>query len=161
MLRNGKKLFIDKFHNNLLRFEENLVVVLLSALILIICADVLLRYFNYPLYGSSELVKYIFVWLVMFSAAICIDRRKHFMIDLVIKKIKLKNQEKIILLGDILIFLFLILLIYKGIILCIKISGANSPSLGIPQYYAYSGIPIGGFFMLLSLVLEFIQKKNI
>jgi TRAP-type C4-dicarboxylate transport system permease small subunit len=156
-----KKYFIYKFHNNLLRFEEILVVVLLSALILIICADVLLRYFKYPLYGSSELVRYIFVWLIMFSAAICIDRRKHFMIDLIIKKFKLENQRKFILLGDILIFLFLILLIYKGIILSIKIGDATSPSLGIPQYFPYLAIPIGGFFMLLSLVLEFIQKKNI
>ena len=77
----------------LIRILNNLVMVVLMAMVLLLVADVCLRrIFNSPLPWSMEVVKVMLVVVVSFAVAYCATRGGHISIDLLTSRFPPKVQ---------------------------------------------------------------------
>ena len=63
---------INKLYDKFNKFNEWFIIVLMSAMCLVLLAQVVSRYvFGKPLTWSEELARYMFVWLALLGSAWC------------------------------------------------------------------------------------------
>ena len=75
---------LKQLHRGLCRFEEALLVVLLSCMIGMAVAQICMRMlFNYGLVWGEGLVKMMVLWVCMLGAMVAVRREKHIKIDLI------------------------------------------------------------------------------
>ena len=129
-------------------------MIILILLLLDVVTGVSLRYFRLPLYWTEEAARYLFVWLVMLGCVVGLEEKTHFSIDAFYKWFPKHLQRLVAFLGTTVSGIFLFVLFYEGIRLCIRDPGVVSPALGIPQYFSYLAIPIGAMLMLFHLILQ-------
>ena len=145
---------MEKFKQILLEKEKSFIVLILILLLLDVVTGVTLRYIRLPLYWTEEAARYLFIWLVMLGCVVGVEEKTHFSIDALYKWFPKNLQRLVSFLGITVAGLFLFVLFYEGVKLCIRDPGVISPALGIPQYFSYLAIPIGAILMLLHLILQ-------
>ena len=153
---------LKKYSAFLDRIDKVLFVILaaLSAtMVAVILYQVVLRYcFAAANVWAEELARFIFVWVTTLGASIAIRRNVHLRVDLVVDFLKPKPRFILQILTNTLILVFLIHLCYLGVDLMTRTMVNKSAGLRIPMAIAYSAIPVGVAFMILSCV-EFIAKR--
>lgn len=120
--------------------------VLLAAMALITFLNVLGRYlFHYSLAFTEEITVYLFVWLTVIGIGIAFERGGQLGMTTLFKLFPARMKRGIIILGASLAVL-LMLAIDALIIHRIKwewtLLHSTSPSLGIPLWIYYAGVPI-------------------
>ena len=132
------------------KFEISICVVLMSAMTILIFIQVVMRYvFSNSLSWSEELARYMFIWLIYLGVSYGAKIRKHIKIDAGLKLFPKKLRPNVVILGDILFFLFAMYIVYTGYkyVLMQATLGKVSPALSIPYKYIYAA-PFVGFIMV-------------
>ncbi len=134
------------------------------ALLLIVLWQVFSRYvLNDPSTVSEELARIFLMWLGPLGAAYALAFNEHMAIDLLSQKLDEKQQR--ILRKVILIFCgFLSLIFFNGGFEIVKESLAlkqTTAALGLPMGYVYLAVPIGAFFMLALVCIDFISEGDL
>lgn len=131
------------------------VIILLALLTSVIFVAVFARYlFNAPLAWSEELSRYSFVWVTFLGAEVCLRKRSHIAIDILIKNLPASIQEFLETWGRIFTAIILIALLIGGIKVATVAHDQLSPSLGMPMSYVYLALPVGAALMLLELLIQ-------
>ncbi len=137
------------------KIEENIIGVGLLSSVLLVFANVILRYI---LKSSStwieEIVRYLIIWITFIGSAVCFRRMSHMGIDLIFSFVKggvKKSIEIFILLASI-TFMAFMLKYGIDIVIFTKNSGQITPALGMQLYLIYIGLPFGAFLSLFELV---------
>ena len=136
----------------------------ISVLIMMIltCADVLLRLFGHPIPGTYELVGFLGAIVISFSMAYTSIERSHIAVDIFVERLPWRMQaalEGIISLISVCLF---------GIItwqcqiyaMDLKQSGEISLTLGIPVYPFVAGIAIGCGFLCFVLLFDVVKSAR-
>ena len=142
----------DRVFNLVKRIMEGLLVLLFGLLVL----DVLWQVFSRFLLNSSysfteELARFLLIWLSVLGAAYLNARREHLSMDFIYSKLSNQNQIRLSIFGEVVIFVFALLVMLVG--------GANlvfitmhleqlSGTLQIPLGYVYCILPVSGFLIM-------------
>jgi len=137
---------------------EYLSVALFMALVLIVFANVIMRYvFSAPLFWSDEIARYTFIWFCFLGALIALKRRKHFAIDYFVGLLPSSFGVALAFLADLIVIAILVILVKYGYEVNVQLSFQRSP-LGLPIYYVYFALPLVGALMTVVALLEFVEK---
>lgn len=135
-------------------------VILLVVVIISTSIQVFTRYImNASLSGTDEVARFVFVWMSMLGASICVRTYGHAVVsilnDSLKSKIKLQKSHDIFI--QILMLIGAFVLFRYGITLVQMTAKQRSAGLGIPMSYTYACIPVGAFSMLLNGLVNIIE----
>jgi TRAP-type C4-dicarboxylate transport system permease small subunit len=137
---------------------EYLSVVLFMALVLIVFANVIMRYlFSAPLFWSDEIARYTFIWFCFLGALIALKRKKHYAIDYFVGLLPRSFGVALAFLADLIVIAILVILVKYGYEVNVLLSFQRSP-LGLPIYYVYFALPLVGTLMTVVALLEFVER---
>ncbi|MDW7695073.1 TRAP transporter small permease subunit [Flammeovirgaceae bacterium SG7u.111] len=150
-----------KFLNRYVRFVDQLneyvgisVSFLTSALVLLICYDVITRYlFSVTHVAIFELEWHIFALIFILGAAYTLKHDKHVRVDIFYSRFSEKGKALVNLFGTIFFLVPFCLVVINGGIPYLETSlklseGSNDPG-GLPARYIIKGSIIVGFSLLL------------
>lgn len=140
--------------------ERVLASTLLAAIIVLISANVFMRYvLNSSLSWGEELTLWIFVWFVWVSVSLAFQRGEHIRITVMLDLFGPKARKSIDVIVDILILGFLCTLSWECINLMLKpfVANQNSVVLGLPIPILYGSAPFGATLASVRVIQHLIR----
>lgn len=133
--------------------------VFIGAIVAVIFYAVVMRYiFHRPPAWSEELSRFVFIWMIMFSAVLVTREESHiqitFVLDLLPKTLRffVSNFVRLLMIG------FCWVMVQQGLRIYPIVAEASSPSFGISMGWLYLSIPVSGILMGI-YILETIVKS--
>lgn len=138
------------------RVDKLLGIIVITTMSLLL-VDVLLQVISgylikqsNPFNFTSELAEFLLIWVGLMGAAYASGKKQHLAIDLINKKLSEKQQLKLSIIVNLLIFLFsgfvLILGGIRFVYINIKLEQISS-ALQLPMYWVYLVLPLSGLFI--------------
>lgn len=156
---------MNLFINKLDRILSFFCVSLSSFLVICVVWQVFSRYvLNAPSTVTDEVARFLFIWVGLMGAAYTLGQKRHLAIDLLLTSLENKPRKQAVvqLLIDLIsIFFTLVIMIYGGgkLMLDTLSNGQISPTLGIEMGFVYAAIPLGGIFMTIYLIRDFVDNS--
>lgn len=123
---------------------------------LLIFVQVVLRYvFNYSLYWSEEMARYLIIWFIFIGSSIAVREKSHATVDLLLTYLPSRYKHILSMIGSSIAIIFFVMIIISGfqtIENVLRFSN-TTPALGIPMFIPYLAIPVGSALM----VFRFLQ----
>jgi hypothetical protein len=86
---------MKKFSDLFFRLVEFLLVVMLSAMVIMVFGNVVLRYgFNDSIISSEELSRFLFIWITFLGAIVTLRENAHLGVDTVVRKLGLRQENR-------------------------------------------------------------------
>jgi len=127
---------------------ELICTVFVGAIVLVLFYAVVMRYvFHMPPAWSIEVSRFMFLWMVMFGAALVTREKSHIKIDFIVNWLPLKVRFLWINLLRLVMLAFCGVLIYYGVKILPIVGQANTPTLEMSMGWLYASVPAGGFLM--------------
>lgn len=128
-----------------------ILALLMAAIVAVIAAQVWYRYvLDAPLSWSAELGRYLFVWISFLGAAAGVRYQVHLGIDLLPKLLPETGCRLVIVVGNLIVQIFLLVIIFWGFKLLRIVYLESSPAMNIPMLYPYLAVPVGSIFMFIN-----------
>ncbi len=148
---------LSKLSLNLNRIAEGICLALIVIMTGVTFAQVFFRFvIVHSLPWSEEFSRYCLVWASFLGASIALKRGLHIGIEAFVTKLSREKRRWIYLLTLVIIILFLVTVIVKGIEMAFFNMRQSSPALRIPMGFPYFAIPVGSLLMLIHLLNELI-----
>ena len=152
----------DKVLNLVEKILELICTVFVGAIVLVLFYAVVMRYvFHMPPAWSIEVSRFMFLWMVMFGAALVTREKSHIEIDFIVNCIPLKVRFLWINLLRLVMLAFCGVLIYYGVKILPIVGQANTPTLEMSMGWLYASVPAGGFLMgvyILELIIRSLRE---
>lgn len=104
---------------------------------------------NSSLGWADELARFIFIWVSFLGAVVAYHKNEHVGLDFVVNRVASKKVRQVLrLIGEVLVLLVLVCLVYYGWIVAMSATNV-SPALYIPMWIVYIVVPLSGLFMVL------------
>jgi len=156
------KKFWSKLDNILCRTEDSILIIGMITITSIVFTSTMLRYLlGMSLMWSEEISRAIMIWIVFFGASACLRGGNHVNMDIFLKKIpEGKLKYFIIRLITLTSFIFSLFLVKWGITLTksVWITGQVTPTLEVPMFFIYAGMPLGAFLLAKNFLHLFVLK---
>lgn len=130
-----------------------LATVLLAVTVVCLFYAVLMRYlFHNPPAWSMELSRFLFIWMVIFSAVLVTREESHIQIKFIIDRMPRtvrfvwSNVLRLLMIG------FCWVMVRQGLVIFPLVSEASTPTLGVSMGWLYIAIPVGGVLMGIYLL---------
>ena len=138
--------------------EAWVLIALLVVMTTVVFLQVIYRYvLTQPLYWSEEFARYLFVWLSIIGAALGLQKRGHFGLDILFRMIPGQLKRFAGLAIHLLTGIVVLVILGEGILLVVKTASQESPAMGIPMSWAYACLPVGAALMMIHLVVIFLK----
>jgi TRAP-type C4-dicarboxylate transport system permease small subunit len=151
---------IKRADSQINRVMKWLSLIILAGMTVMGTFDVLGRYIaNHPIKGTYETFGFLMPALILLGMAYTQEAREHVRIDLAINRMPLRAKAALQILTDV-IELGITVLIFRGglnTMLYYKDMGKLVDTIQIPLWPTWMVIPIGGFAMMVVLVLQIIE----
>ena len=152
-------MFVDRVLNLIEKILELICTIFVGAIVLVLFYAVVMRYgFHKPPAWSIEASRFMFLWMVMFGAALVTREKSHIEIDFIVKCIPLKIRFFWINLLRLVMLAFCGVLIYYGVKILPIVGQANTPTLEMSMGWLYASVPVGGFLMGVYILELFIRS---
>lgn len=129
---------------------------LLICAVLIVCAEVVLRYVvNKPLTWVEQISGYILVYIVFLNAAWVLKKEKHIKLDILHERLSLKSQTWFNVITSFLGAVICLVITWFGVAVTWDYFQRGTPSvemLRIPLFFIWWVIPVGGFFLFIQFL---------
>ena len=143
----------SKFLNAVEKVEKVILAASMAAMVVLMLYQVILRYvFSASNSWSEELVRYLFILDVMLAASIAVRRNSHLQIDVLINCFSPKLKSIFTIAATLAGIVFLALLFWYSLDLCMTATSNVSPGLGIPMSIPYACVPLGAVLMILTSI---------
>ncbi|WP_434309119.1 TRAP transporter small permease [Hominifimenecus sp. rT4P-3] len=130
-----------------------LTATVLAAMTVLMVYQVVLRYcFNSANSWTEELLRYLFVWVIMLGGSLAIRRNSHLKVDMFLNLLKPMARRVIQIVMYFAILGFLVVLCVLGIRLVLNTTNNLSAGIRVPMAVPYASIPIGAFLMILTTI---------
>ena len=142
------------------KLEEYFLVVLLFIMVVLIFAQIVMRYvFSNSLSWSEELSRYLFLWITWVGSSYGVKKKSHVAITVLEKKMPGAGKVVLTVIISLIWLCFALFLSIKGFELFNKIAemDVRSPSMQMPMKFAYASVPVGATLMTLRLIQNFIE----
>lgn len=152
---------LDRFAVPLSRFMDRIRMGILALMVLLITADVVLRYFfNRPIKGSYELVEFMMVALVFLGLAYTQVEKGHISITLLTAKLSSAHQAVIHSATYLLCLFTFILITWRSIIHAeaLRADGITSAILLIPNYPFMWLVAFGSAILCLVFLIDALKS---
>ena len=133
-------------------FERYIVGLLLAAIVLLISANVIMRYvLNASLSWGEELTLWLFVWFVWIAVSYAFQQGSHVRITLLRDAVPPRRRRAFEIVVDLLVIGFLAVLAVQCIQLMLKpfVLSQTSVVLGLPIPVLYASAPVGAALSIL------------
>ncbi len=135
---------MNTFRNGITRILNGLAGISFIAMVLLTCWQVFTRYvLQNPSTWSEELVGYLFAWMSLLGASLVTCERGHMNIPIIVERFSEPIQKLLNCLGEVIAFLFSAVILVFG--------GVQITTLAMGQMTSSLGVPIGIFYIVLSL----------
>jgi len=140
-----------------MRFEEIVIIILCSILVLSLTFIVIVRYalpipiLTMASHWAEEIASFSFIWLLYWGASLATKKGGHFRVTAQFGILPKRLKKYAFLPGDIIWIIFNVIIIILGLELY-YFSKEASLSLEIPMKYVYAIIPLSFIFILLRLL---------
>ena len=132
---------------------EKILVILLSAMTLIVFAQVLFRYvLRSPLYWSEDAARYIMIWIVFLGASVGIRRASHLGFTWFVERSSAEVRRICALIAHLGLLAFALNITYYGTIITLQNTEQLSPGLQMPVAFVYACLPVGGILCIIQLI---------
>jgi TRAP-type C4-dicarboxylate transport system permease small subunit len=132
---------------------EKILVALLSAMTVIVFAQVVFRYvLRSPLYWSEEAARYIMIWIVFLGASIGIRKASHLGFTWYVEKSSSRVRRICALIAHLGLLAFALNISYYGSIITMNNVDQLSPGLQMPIAFVYACLPVGGILCIIQLI---------
>ena len=162
----ARELDHDNRRTRSLGLADTTLAVLLGVIVIVMFAQVFFRYvLNNSLSWSEEVVRFLFIWLTFFGAAINIRDQWHIRVDFFVTRLPKRWSRRVFLLGSLLVVLFLLFLVGGGLVWVYYAEGASSSALGLPlNLVLYGALPItsvaGCYYAIRNIRKEMLQQEG-
>jgi TRAP-type C4-dicarboxylate transport system permease small subunit len=134
------------------RIEAVLLATLVATITAVTFLQVFTRYvLEDPLIWTEEVARYLFVWITLIGGAAAVRTRGHFGLD-ILRRFAPPLRTPLGAMTMLIVFLFLALLLYTGILETRQAALQMSPALQVRMHWAYLAIPIGAALALWHVV---------
>lgn len=150
---------LKKIFNN---FEECLVAPLLAALSILVFLQVASRfYLHIPMPWVEELMRVLFIWIIMLSASIGIKRKAHLGVTMFMTPLPRVLQGIFYYFGCVVILATCVLFIYATWDIMVMQKGSNQLliSMPVPIYFSTLALPVG-FAMVIIRTVQLAVKAG-
>ena len=152
---------MDVARNLLAQLLRYLCSALLVAMILVLGANVVMRYvFGSPLAWSGELSGLLLVWFSLLGLAVAAAERRHMAMDLLSNALPGLGRRALETLISLISIGVCGYLIYYGIQICQFNLSLNSEQLQISYAFFYAAIPVGFAFYLVFELLHLAGQRD-
>ena len=133
-------------------------IIFFSIMVIASGAQIVARYIlGSSLEWSEELARYMFTWSTLLGASMCVKRRNHVGVEIVVMSLPERVRNLVLMLADALSVVFFLILIVKGYevssITMTQLSPANEIRMGL----VYASIPVSGLLMLIYTIEHIIE----
>lgn len=131
---------------------EIVVSVLMVLMVGLVFANVLSRYLlNFSIAWSSEIARYIFIWLVLLGAILAFQNAEHLGLDLLPKALPPRIGRSLTVITDLLVLYAIYILLSGGWSYSTSSleAGWDSPAAGIPLGIVQMVLPVSALLLLL------------
>ncbi|MGM0876693.1 MAG: TRAP transporter small permease [Bacillota bacterium] len=138
----------------------------LAVMSLLVFGNVILRYgFNSGITWSSEISRFLFIWLTFLGAIVALKDNKHLAVDLLIKKLPPNSRKVVFVIGNLIILYILWLILDGSWKLTLSSVGSTAPATGISLSIIYAvGVvtSVGmGVIILTNLYRVLVKKVSV
>jgi TRAP-type C4-dicarboxylate transport system permease small subunit len=134
----------------LVRAEKAVIVVLMVAILLLVVAQVVMRFvFQRPLFWSDELARYCYVWLSFIAAVAVTAGRTHIRIDVINYYLGPRGQRLVEMLAGLLVIGTCSVLVVGSWQWLMTTVRPVSPALGLPMVFVYGVVWLAFLAMAL------------
>lgn len=143
-----------KHVNSLLRASETtLSVVCVAGFIVMFVLGVAVVFFRFVAERSltfpDELIRYLFIWLVMLGAALAFRRGIHAAISMLTGALPAAMERAALICATLASIVFFMVLVWNGILLTRMVVPQISPAMEVSMAWVYAAVPVGGGFLLI------------
>lgn len=151
---------LEKRINNLSDAFNWLAAIAVLVMMILTCADVVLRFFRHPIPGTYEIVGLMGTVAVSFALAHTTAHKGHIMVEFLTRRMPEKVQHIITGGGELLSAALFAILARQGIVyaLDLKRTGEVSLTVAIPIYPFVFGIAIGCLLVCFVLLADLRQS---
>ena len=141
------------FFRLLSRLVESLVILIAGLIVVIVTAEVTLRYlFSHSMIFTEELSRYLMVWIVFLGSALAIRDGSHIRIQILVNRLGLRMQQIVKLAAYGLIIAFLIFITVEGLKILPRQLQQMCITIDISLFYFYLAIPVGSILMIIFML---------
>ncbi len=137
-------------------------ILIMTLLVFTVLLQVFMRYIiGSPVTFTEELSRFLLIWLGLLAASYAYRQRMHLALDLLVQKLKGRQQNVLNIIIHSLIALFAaVVLVYGGIQLVILtwVLDQSSPALGVSMSFVYLVLPVSGIAMII-YAMDFILQE--
>ncbi|HZK86271.1 MAG TPA: TRAP transporter small permease [Desulfosporosinus sp.] len=136
-----------------------IIVLLLGVMSAVIFMQVIFRYvFHAALPWSEELARYLMVWSTFLGASLGIRRRALIGMEVLVKALPKLATRITLELVTVFQIIFLAVVLFYSIKMTMVANSQVSAAMLIPMSWAYVGIPIGMFLMILNTIAVALER---
>ena len=135
---------------------ESIAGVLLALVVVIVLLQVFGRYIlRISLSWPEELARYVLVWLMIFGAAAAAASRSQIVVDTLLELVPASVRRALEALSALAGLVAVALLVWTSQPLIFGPAGrSTSPATGIPSFWIYLAVPVGGALLVLFALAE-------
>ena len=138
-------------------------IICMTALTILVCALVFIRFF--PLFSlgwSDEVIEFAFAWMVYLGTALVWRNREHITIDFIPQALAGTMVGRAIdVIVSLLILWFLVVFTWQGWLLTLRAVGNTTPMLILPKPLWYAAIPVSGVLMIIYTIIGIVRPVRI
>jgi TRAP-type C4-dicarboxylate transport system permease small subunit len=129
---------MKKINDLFFRLAEFTLVVMLSAMVIMVFGNVVLRYgFNDGIISSEELSRFLFIWITFLGAIVTMRENGHLGLDSVVRKLSLRGKKIAFGLSNLMMLGCCVLMFY-GTLKQHSINATTASAVtGIPMSWVY------------------------
>lgn len=136
-----------------------IIVLLLAVMSGVIFMQVVFRYvFHAALPWSEELARYLMVWSTFLGASLGIRRRALIGMEVLVKALPKLATRIALELVTVFQIIFLAVVLFYSVKMTMIVNSQVSAAMLIPMSWAYAGIPIGMFLMILNTIAVALER---
>ncbi len=149
---------MKKINDLFFKMAEFILVIMLSAMVIMVFGNVVLRYgFNDGIISSEEVSRFLFIWITFLGAIVTMRENGHLGLDSVVRKLNLRGKKTAFAISNVLMLGCCVLMFYGTL----KQHGINATTrsavTAIPMSWVYGVGYITSLAMGLMIVGKLIQ----
>jgi len=150
--------FVLGFDRILGRLEAVALAIMVAAITGVTFLQVFTRYITgNPLIWTEELARYLFVWIALIGGGAAVRTRSHFGLD-ILRRVAPPLRKPLGTISTVIVFVFLCLLMYTGILETRQASSQFTHTLGVNMHWAYLAIPVGASLAIWHVIAHWAES---
>jgi TRAP-type C4-dicarboxylate transport system permease small subunit len=140
------------------RLVEALLVIMLSAMVVMVFGNVVLRYgFNSSIISSEELSRFLFIWITFLGAIVTLRENAHLGVDTLVRKLSLTGKKTAAIVSNLMMIGCCTLMFYGTFKQHTINASTRSAVTEIPMIWVYGVGYVASIAMALILVGKLVR----